>query len=165
MAAKRHRRRTLRTANVRSFILFKKDDRKTTPLCRGCGRQWRGYRGGRQIGEIVAFERACSASAKTADSMRSSSAGTGRRRGMMRSAAHRHNTFRHAVVEIDVGRVDHSLTSTTNTGGGATRAALRTHISDRARCGNGVSPTPLPLDQAIVIAEKGRDLDWRRTPT
>ena len=28
------------------------------------------------------------------------------------------------------------------------------HIIDRARGGNGVQPIPLPLDQAIVIAEK-----------
>src|SRR5258708_19538878 len=29
------------------------------------------------------------------------------------------------------------------------------HIIDRARGGNGVLPNPLPIDQAIVIAEKG----------
>ena len=117
-----------------AFILFKKLE--TDPL----GELWRAGRiEGGQLGEIVALRRLSGGNREAFVS----SAGTARQIVPQLTGT---SFAKHQQIDVVSGipYIAHEY------GGGR---SLR-HIIDRARGGNGVSPTPLPLDQAIVIAEK-----------
>lgn len=117
-----------------AFILFKKLE--ADPL----GELWRAGRiEGGQLGEIVALRRLSGGNREAFVS----SAGAARQIVPQLTGT---SFAKHQEIDIinGVPYVAHEY------GGGR---SLR-HIIDRARGGNGVSPTPLPLDQAIVIAEK-----------
>ncbi len=117
-----------------SFILFKKLE--TDAL----GDLWRaGRMDGERLGPIIAVRRLLG----------------GNRDALVQSAAEAHNlvpllagtTFaKEQTIDVvnGVPFVAHEYS-----GGRSLR-----HIVDRARGGNGVTPNPVPLDQAIVIAEK-----------
>jgi TonB family protein len=117
-----------------SFILFKKLE--TDAL----GDLWRAGRiEGSQLGEVVALRRLTGGNREAFVS----SAGGARQVVPQLTGT---SFAKHQEIDIvnGVPYIAHEY------GGGR---SLR-HIIDRARGGNGVSPNPLPIDQAIVIAEK-----------
>lgn len=117
-----------------AFILFKKLE--TDAL----GDLWRAGRiEGSQLGEIVALRRLTGGNREAFVS----SAGGARQVVPQLTGT---SFAKHQEIDVASGvpYIAHEY------GGGR---SLR-HIIDRARGGNGVSPHPLPIDQAIVIAEK-----------